>query len=173
MRAHPTALPRTAKTTTIRLRRPGACRRRDRPGVLAAAERYGASGEAILCGIAAGTETIVPPGSRRADARAKSRLSSTSVFGRNGSAIAVGGDARLNERQIADAMGIVGSMAGGIIEFLPRRLDETAACRLGGAIGDSPALLARGGFVGPRTVFEGTHASSSASPTAANSISRR
>ena len=128
------------------------------PAVLAAAERYGASGEAILCGIAAGTETMCRLGLVAPMRVHKAGFHPTSVFGAMGSAIAVAVTLGLNERQIADAMGIVGSMAGGIIEYLAdgawtKRLHAGWAAQSG----IRAALLARGGFVGPRTVFEGTH----------------
>ena len=38
-----------------------------------------------------------------------------------------------------------------------RHVDQAHASGLGGAVGLRAALLARAGFVGPRTVFEGTH----------------
>jgi 2-methylcitrate dehydratase PrpD len=128
------------------------------PAVLAAAERYGASGEAILCGIAAGTETMCRLGLVAPMRVHKAGFHPTSVFGAMGSAIAVAVTLGLNERQIAHAMGIVGSMAGGIIEYLAdgawtKRLHAGWAAQSG----IRAALLARGGFVGPRTVFEGTH----------------
>jgi 2-methylcitrate dehydratase PrpD len=64
----------------------------------------------------------------------------------------------LNVRQIVDALGIAGSMAGGIIEYLAegawtKRLHAGWAAQSG----IRAALLARQGFVGPRTVFEGVH----------------
>jgi len=64
------------------------------PAVLAAAERYGASGEAILCGIAAGTETMCRLGLVAPMRVHKAGFHPTSVFGAMGSAIAVAGDAR-------------------------------------------------------------------------------
>src|SRR6202142_2205419 len=82
----------------------------------------------------------------------------TSVFGAIGSAVAVAVTLGLEERAIVDAMGIAGTMAGGIIEYLAegawtKRLHAGWAAQSG----IRAALLARGGFVGPRTVFEGTH----------------
>ena len=78
--------------------------------------------------------------------------------GAMGSAIAVAVTLGLDERALVDAMGIVGSMAGGIIEYLAegawtKRLHAGWAAQSG----IRAALLARGGFIGPRTVFEGTH----------------
>jgi 2-methylcitrate dehydratase PrpD len=128
------------------------------PAVLAAAERYGASGDAILCGIAAGTETMCRLGLVAPMRVHQAGFHPTSVFGAMGSAIAVAVTLRLDEKAIVDALGIVGSMAGGIIEYLAegawtKRLHAGWAAQSG----IRAALLARGGFVGPRTVFEGTH----------------
>jgi 2-methylcitrate dehydratase PrpD len=128
------------------------------PAVLAAAERYGASGDAILRGIAIGSEVMCRLGLVAPMRVHKAGFHPTSVFGALGSAIAVAVTLGLDERAIVDALGIVGSMAGGIIEYLAegawtKRLHAGWAAQSG----IRAALLARGGFVGPRTVFEGTH----------------
>jgi 2-methylcitrate dehydratase PrpD len=65
---------------------------------------------------------------------------------------------RLTERQFVDALGVVGSMASGIIEYLAegawtKRMHPGWAAQAGIRAAD----LARHGFVGPRTVLEGTH----------------
>jgi 2-methylcitrate dehydratase PrpD len=59
---------------------------------------------------------------------------------------------------IASALGIAGSMASGIIEYLAEGT-WTKRMHAGWAAqsGLRAALMARGGFLGPRTVFEGTH----------------
>jgi 2-methylcitrate dehydratase PrpD len=80
------------------------------------------------------------------------------VFGAMGASAGVGAALGLNTRQIVDALGIAGSMAGGIIEYLAegawtKRLHAGWAAQSG----IRAALLARAGFVGPRTVFEGVH----------------
>ena len=82
----------------------------------------------------------------------------TAIFGAMGAAAGVGAALGLNARQIVDALGIAGSMAGGIIEYLAegawtKRLHAGWAAQSG----LRAALLARQGFVGPRTVFEGVH----------------
>src|SRR6185312_15821072 len=71
---------------------------------------------------------------------------------------AVAATLKLDETQIVDAWGIAGSMAGGIIEYLAdgswtKRLHPGWAAQAG----LQAALLARNGFSGPRSVFEGTH----------------
>jgi 2-methylcitrate dehydratase PrpD len=128
------------------------------PAVLAAAERYGAGPDALLCGLAAGTEVMCRLGLVAPMRVHKAGFHPTSVFGAMGSAVAAGITLGLDAKQLVDAMGIVGSMAGGIIEYLAegawtKRLHAGWAAQSG----LRAALLARGGFVGPRTVFEGTH----------------
>jgi 2-methylcitrate dehydratase PrpD len=72
--------------------------------------------------------------------------------------VGVGAALQLNARQLVDAMGIAGSMASGIIEYLAdgswtKRMHPGWAAQSG----LRAALLARAGFTGPRTVFEGVH----------------
>jgi 2-methylcitrate dehydratase PrpD len=73
-------------------------------------------------------------------------------------AAGVGAALKLTPRQLVDALGIVGSMAGGIIEYLAEGT-WTKRMHAGWAAqsGLRAALLARAGFIGPRTVFEGVH----------------
>ena len=82
----------------------------------------------------------------------------TAIFGAMGAAAGVGAALGLNAKQIVDALGIAGSMASGIIEYLAEGT-WTKRMHAGWAAqsGMRAALLARGGFLGPRTVFEGAH----------------
>lgn len=128
------------------------------PAVLATAERFGASGDAMLAGIAIGAETMCRLSLVAPMQVHKAGFHPTSVFGAIGAAAAAAVTLGLDEAQFVDALGIVGSMAGGIIEYLAegawtKRLHAGWAAQSG----IRAALLARGGFVGPRTVFEGTH----------------
>jgi 2-methylcitrate dehydratase PrpD len=111
-----------------------------------------------LLGIAVGTEvmcrlsTVVPKATHKAG------FHPTAIFGVMGAAAGVGTALGLNARQIVDALGIAGSFAGGIIEYLAegtwtKRMHPGWAAQSG----IRAALLARGGFSGPRTVFEGVH----------------
>src|SRR5262249_10722413 len=79
-------------------------------------------------------------------------------WGGRAAAAAVGAALKLTPRQLVDALGIVGSMAGGIIEYLAEGA-WTKRMHAGWAAqsGLRAALLARAGFSGPRTVFEGVH----------------
>src|SRR5580700_4837377 len=128
------------------------------PAVLAACERYGLGGPDALLGIAVGVETICRLGLVVPKAVHKAGFHPTAVFGAMAAAAGVGAALRLTPRQMVDALGIVGSMAGGIIEYLAegawtKRLHPGWAAQSG----LRAALLGREGFVGPRTVFEGVH----------------
>src|SRR6202162_4999922 len=128
------------------------------PAVLAACQRHRPDGAAALRGIAVGGETMCRLSLVVPKAVHKAGFHPTAIFGAMGAAAGVGAALGLNARQIVDALGIAGSMAGGIIEYLAegawtKRLHAGWAAQSG----IRAALLARGGFVGPRTVFEGVH----------------
>src|SRR5712672_1037703 len=128
------------------------------PAVLAACERYNPSGSSALLGIAVGAEVICRLSVVVPKAVHKAGFHPTAVFGAMAAAAGVGAALKLEERQMVDALGIAGSMAGGIIEYLAegawtKRLHPGWAAQSG----LRAALLGRAGFVGPRTVFEGVH----------------
>jgi 2-methylcitrate dehydratase PrpD len=128
------------------------------PAVLAACERHKPDGVAALLGIAVGAEimcrlsTVVPKAVHKAG------FHPTAIFGVMGAAAGVSAALGLNAKQLSNALGIAGSMASGIIEYLAegtwtKRMHPGWAAQSG----IRAALLARGGFHGPRTVFEGVH----------------
>src|SRR3954447_5483258 len=128
------------------------------PAVLAACERHHPDGRMALIGIAVGTEVLCRLSLVVPKAVHKAGFHPTAVFGAMGAAAGVGAALGLNAKQIVDALGVAGSMAGGIIEYLAegawtKRLHAGCAAQSG----IRAALLARAGFVGPRTVFEGVH----------------
>jgi 2-methylcitrate dehydratase PrpD len=128
------------------------------PAVLAACERHNPDGRMALLGITVGTEVLCRLSLVVPKAVHKAGFHPTAIFGAMGAAAGVGTALGLNAQQIVDALGIAGSMAGGIIEYLAegawtKRLHAGWAAQSG----IRAALLARGGFVGPRTVFEGVH----------------
>jgi 2-methylcitrate dehydratase PrpD len=88
------------------------------PAVLAACERYRLHGQAALLGIAVGVETICRLGLVAPKAVHKAGFHPTAVYGAMAAAAGVSATLRLSERQMVDALGIVGSMASGIIEYL-------------------------------------------------------
>src|SRR5262252_6717637 len=128
------------------------------PAVLAACERHNPDGRMALIGIAVGTEVLCRLSLVVPKAVHKAGFHPTAVFGAMGAAAGVGAALGLNAKQIVDALGIAGSMAGGIIEYLAegawtKRLHAGWAAQSG----LRAALLARSGFVGPRTVFAVVH----------------
>ncbi len=128
------------------------------PAVLAACERHGRDGRAALLGIAAGVETMCRLSLVAPTRTHKAGFHPTAVFGTIGAAAGVGAALGLPPKQLVDALGNAGSMAGGIIEYLAegawtKRLHAGWAAQAG----IRAALLGRAGFLGPRTVFEGSH----------------
>jgi 2-methylcitrate dehydratase PrpD len=128
------------------------------PAVLAACERHNLTGEAALLGIAVGVETMCRLSTVAPTLTHKAGFHPTAVFGAVGAAAGVGAALKLTEWQLVDALGTVGSMASGIIEYLAegawtKRLHAGWAAQSG----MRAALLGRAGFLGPRTVFEGVH----------------
>jgi len=128
------------------------------PAVLAACERHNPDGRMALIGIAVGTEVLCRLSLVAPKATHKAGFHPTAVFGAMGAAAGVGAALGLNAKQIVDALGVAGSMAAGIIEYLAEGA-WTKRMHAGWAAqsGIRAALLARGGFFGPRTVFEGVH----------------
>jgi 2-methylcitrate dehydratase PrpD len=128
------------------------------PAVLAACERHRPEGAAALLGIAVGTEVMCRLSTVVPKAVHKAGFHPTAIFGVMGAAAGVGAALGLNAKQTVDALGIAASFASGIIEYLAegawtKRLHPGWAAQSG----IRAALLARGGFIGPRTVFEGVH----------------
>ena len=128
------------------------------PAVLAACERFGRDGRSALLGIAVGVETMCRLSLVAPKRIHKAGFHPTAVLGAMASSIAVSKALGLNAKQTVDALGIAGSMAGGIIEYLAegawtKRLHAGWAAHCG----LHAARIAGEGFTGPRTVFEGKH----------------
>ncbi len=128
------------------------------PAVLAACERFGRDGRAALGGIVAGVEATCRLSMVIPKAIHKAGFHPTSVLGTIGAALAAAKAMGLDRRQTVDALGIAGSMAGGIIEYLAegawtKRMHPGWAAQAGLAA----ARLGKSGFLGPRTVLEGSH----------------
>jgi 2-methylcitrate dehydratase PrpD len=128
------------------------------PAVLAACERYRPDGAAALLGIAVGAEVLCRLSLVTPKAVHRAGFHPTAIFGAMGAAAGVCAALGLNSKQIVDALGIAGSMACGIIEYLAegawtKRLHPGWAAQSG----LRATLLAKAGFFGPRTVFEGEH----------------
>lgn len=128
------------------------------PAVFAACERFGRDGKSALLGMTVGIEAMCRLSMVIPKAIHKSGFHPTAVIGAMGATLAVAKTLELNRQQTIDALGIAGSMASGIIEYLAegawtKRLHAGWAAR----IGIHACRIAQHGFLGPRTVFEGTH----------------
>jgi 2-methylcitrate dehydratase PrpD len=128
------------------------------PAVLAAAEYRGLGGDAVLSGIAAGVEIMCRMSLVAPQAIHKACFHPTAVIGAPAAAAAVATALSLSPEKIVHAMGIAGSLASGIIEYLAdgsstKRLHAGAAAQAG----IRAALLAEHGFTGPASVLEGQH----------------
>lgn len=125
---------------------------------LAAAEQHGLSGAAVMRGIAVGAELMCRLSLVAPQATHKAGFHPTAIFGAPAATVAVAAVLGLDAQTTARALGIAGSLASGIIEYLAdgsstKRLHAGAAAQAG----LRAVHLARGGFAGPLTVFEGAH----------------
>ena len=128
------------------------------PAVLAACERDSIAGPDALRGIAVGAELMCRASLVAPTLIHKAGFHPTAVLGAMGAAAGVATALRLSQAQFVSALGIAGSMASGIIEYLAegtwtKRMHPGWAAQSGIRAAD----LARAGFIGPRTVFEGAH----------------
>jgi len=128
------------------------------PAILAASEQHALSGKDLERGIAIGCEVmcrlcLVAP--MRVH---KAGFHPTAVFGALGAAAGVASALSFDATQWFNALGIAGSMASGIIEYLAegawtKRMHPGWAAQAG----YRAARLAQAGFTGPRTLFDGEH----------------
>jgi len=128
------------------------------PALLAASEHHGLTGTDFARGVAVGCEVmcrlcLVAP--KRVH---MAGFHPTAVFGALGAAAGVSSALRLDPVQWCNALGVAGSMASGIIEYLAegawtKRMHPGWAAQAG----YRAARMAQAGFTGPRTLFEGEH----------------
>lgn len=128
------------------------------PAVLAVCERFERDGRAALLGMVAGIESLCRLSMVIPKAIHKAGFHPTSVLGTMGSTLAASVALGLDRRQTVDALGIAGSLSAGIIEYLAegawtKRLHAGWAAQSG----VQAARFGQQGFLGPRTVLEGTH----------------
>jgi 2-methylcitrate dehydratase PrpD len=128
------------------------------PALLATGEQHHLAGSDVARGIAVGCEVmcrlcLVAP--KRVH---KAGFHPTAVFGALGAAAGVASALRLDTTQWFNALGIAGSMASGIIEYLAEGA-WTKRMHAGWAAqsGYRAARMAEAGFTGPRTLFDGEH----------------
>ena len=125
---------------------------------LAVGEAAAASGRAVLEAMIAGVEVMCRVGLAVPGRFHARHYHPTALTGSFAAAAVAGRLHRLTEDQQVSAFGICGSQAAGIIEYLAdgswtKRLHPGWAAHAG----VTAVLLARAGFTGPETVFEGAH----------------
>ena len=128
------------------------------PAVLATCERFQRDGRSALLGLVTGVEAMCRLSMVVPKAIHKAGFHPTSVLGAIGAALGASVALGLNRQQTVDALGNAGSLSSGIIEYLAegawtKRLHPGWAAHAG----VQSARLGEQGFLGPRTVFEGTH----------------
>lgn len=128
------------------------------PAVLAACEGFGRSGEDALRGMAVGAELTCRLALVAPTAMHRAGFHPTAIIGALGAAAGVSVALGLNRDQMASALGIAGSFASGIIEYLAegtwtKRIHPGWAAQAG----MRAARLSQAGFLGPRTVIDGAH----------------
>src|SRR5262245_17362551 len=125
------------------------------PAALAVAYQHGASGAKLIEAIVAGYETAICLARACAPDLRERGFHPTSAVGPFGAAMAVGKLRGLNEKQLADALGIAASASAGVFAFVNggadiKRLHAGHASREG----MQAALLAEQGVEGPPGVIE-------------------
>ena len=128
------------------------------PTLIAVAERYRLNNAEILRGLVAGAELACRMALVTPMAMHRAGFHPTAVIGTMSAALAAGVALRSPPSALVSVLGLAGSMASGIIEYLAegtwsKRLHAGWAAQSG----IRAALLAHSGFIGPRTVFEGQH----------------
>ena len=127
------------------------------PAALALAEELQVGPKLLMEAIVAGYEVTMRVGNALNPASAYARgFHPTGVAGVFGATMAAGRLLGLNPEQLSQALGIAGTMASGSLEYLAdgawtKRLNPGWA----GHAGITAAQLAKAGFSGPTTVFEG------------------
>lgn len=144
------------------------------PAVLAVGQQVGATGSDVLVALAVGYEVMCRLAAAAPHGFHARGLHATSVVGPVAAAAAAGRLLDLGETTLVDAMGIAGSAAGGLLEFL----DTNATTKQlhpgwAAANGIIAARLAAAGATGPSSVLEGRYglyAALSARPASHRSV---
>lgn len=127
------------------------------PGVLAAVEENGASGKELLTSLVLGWETVIRLGLVAPGAFQARGFHTTGVCGGFASALIAGRLAGLSTSRLTSALGIAGSQASGLFEYVVGGA-SVKSVHPGWAAhnGIVATRLANHGVSGPETVFEGS-----------------
>jgi 2-methylcitrate dehydratase PrpD len=127
------------------------------PPALAIAQERGADGRALIAAFVAGNEVMIRIGRATGHTNEARGFHAPGTTGPFGGATAAGHLLGLDARAMTNALGIAGSLCGGLLEFARGDGGMVKRLHLGRAseAGVLAASLASGGFAGPRTVLEG------------------
>ncbi len=128
------------------------------PSILASAQHFNLKYNEIISGLAVGAELICRLALVSPTSIHRQGFHPTAILGAFGASVGISKAIGNNKNQTVSALGIVGSMASGIIEYLAegtwtKRLHPgwAAAC------GWKSSFLGKNKFIGPRTIFDGKH----------------
>src|ERR1700722_16446767 len=128
------------------------------PSALAIAQEQGSSGRELLTAVTAGFEVMYRSGRATKHSNERHGFHAPGTTGPFGAAVACGRLLKLDAMAMTSALGIAGSLAGGLMEFarsgtgaMVKRLHLGRAAESGVLA----ASLAADGFTGPTTVLEG------------------
>jgi 2-methylcitrate dehydratase PrpD len=127
------------------------------PPALAVAQEKGADGRALITAFVAGNEVMIRIGRATGHTNEARGFHAPGTTGPFGAAVAAGCLLGLDAGAMTNALGIAGSLCGGLLEFARGDGGMVKRLHLGRAseAGVLAASLAAGGFTGPRTVLEG------------------
>jgi 2-methylcitrate dehydratase PrpD len=127
------------------------------PPALAIAQEKGADGRALIAAFVAGNEVMIRIGRATGHTNEARGFHAPGTTGPFGAAVAAGHLLGLDAGAMTNALGIAGSLCGGLLEFARGDGGMVKRLHLGRAseAGVLAASLAAGGFTGPRTVIEG------------------
>jgi 2-methylcitrate dehydratase PrpD len=129
------------------------------PAALAIAEQRRLDGRSFLTAMLLGYEVVCRVGAAQTRATEVERgFHNPGVNGAFGAAAAVGKLLGLDEQRLAWALGVAGSHACGLVEFVHEgAMTKRAHPGRAAQLGLESALLAQAGFSGPTTVLEGRY----------------
>ena len=129
------------------------------PPALAVAQQPGvqATGRDLIAAFVAGNEVMIRIGRATGHTNEARGFHAPGTTGPFGAAVACGHLLGLDAERMANALGLAGSLAGGLLEFAKGDGGMVKRLHLGRAseAGVLAASLAEAGFTGPRTVIEG------------------
>ena len=127
------------------------------PPALAIAQEKGSEGRALITAFVAGNEVMIRIGRATGHTNEARGFHAPGTTGPFGAAVAAGRLLGLDAGAMANALGIAGSLAGGLLEFARGDGGMVKRLHLGRAseAGVLAASLAARGFTAPRTILEG------------------